>query len=58
MIQGLAQITFGESLKTLIPKDAMSFILEGSINELKAELGDSYERSYNPLFSLNGLQFR
>ena len=58
MIQGLAQITFGESLKTLIPKDALGFIFEESINELKAELVDSYERSYNLLFSLNGLQFR
>ena len=36
----------------------MSFILEESINELEAELVDSYERSYNLLFSLNGLQFR
>ena len=36
----------------------MSFIFEESINELEAELVDSYERSYNPLFSLNGLQFR
>ncbi|MDB4797126.1 hypothetical protein OAG94_01040 [bacterium] len=51
MIQDLAQITFGKSLKTLISKDAMSLILEESINELEAELVDSYERSYNKLGS-------
>ena len=51
MLQGLTQITFGNSLKTLISKDAMTLIVEESINELEGELVDSYERTYNRLGS-------
>ncbi len=47
MLQDLTHISIGKSIRSSISKDAMSLIIEQSLNEIEGELVERYERSYN-----------